>query len=170
MTKLRLSLGHKWLTWNNFLLKMVTYPKDHYRKSPMTSGSHKEFPPRVNGIDTFPAIYLLCLLMMFLIIGVFWWEYHRNEKTPKKDGKVSLISTYSQNILKGLLSWCLTQITAFIKMPSLVCTRQDLYHSKKIFVLSTSLILLPFLVIQSLNKAWNHSLVKHKHEGPSYPG
>lgn len=107
----------------------------------------------------FPVKFLLTFHCIFF-----------TEKTPKKDGKVSLISIYSQNILKGLLSWCLTQITAFIKMPSLVCTRQDLSHSKKIFVLSTSLILLPFLVTQSLNKTWNHSLVKRKHEGPSYPG
>ncbi|KAM7229301.1 hypothetical protein CapIbe_019417 [Capra ibex] len=57
---------------------MVTYPIDHYRKSPMMYESHKEFPPRVNDIDTFPANHLLYLLVMFLIIGVFWREYHKS--------------------------------------------------------------------------------------------
>ena len=57
-TKLRLSLGHKWLTWNIFLLKMVTYPIDHYRKSPMMNGNHKgEF-------------YFLILLILFVLLGL----------------------------------------------------------------------------------------------------
>ena len=108
---------------------------------------------------------------MFLSSEIYIdFSLYFTENTLNKDGKVSLISLYSQNILKGLLSWCLIQIPAFIIVPSLVSTHQDLYHSKAIFVLSTSLIFLIFLVCQSLNKTWNHSLVKCKLEGPSYTG
>ena len=39
-----------------------------------------EFPPRVNDIDTFPAIHLLYLLVTFFMIGVSWREYHKNGK------------------------------------------------------------------------------------------
>ncbi|XP_065768969.1 butyrophilin subfamily 1 member A1-like [Muntiacus reevesi] len=64
---------------------MVPYPIDHYRKSPMLSKSHKEFPPRVDGVDTFPAIHMLYLLVTFFIIEVFWREYHRNGDLKKVD-------------------------------------------------------------------------------------
>ncbi|XP_015315345.2 butyrophilin subfamily 1 member A1 isoform X2 [Bos taurus] len=67
---------------------MVTYPIDHYRKSPMTNGNHKEFPPRVNDIDTFPAIQLLYLLVTFFIIGVSWREYHKNDQPRKEDDQL----------------------------------------------------------------------------------
>ncbi|KAM9739026.1 uncharacterized protein ACBT57_013575 isoform 38-T38 [Dama dama] len=85
---------------------MVTYPIDHYRKSPMMDKSHKvcsedlfvaaifslewsictKFPPRVDGIDTLPTI--LYLLVAFFIIEVFWREYHRNENMKKEKERI----------------------------------------------------------------------------------
>ena len=39
-----------------------------------------EFPPRVDGVDTLPAIHILYLLVAFFIIEVFQREYHKNGK------------------------------------------------------------------------------------------
>lgn len=77
--------------------------------------------------------------------------------------KILLISLYSQNTLKSLLSWCLTKIPAF----SSKCN-----HGLAISGISTILRqqfgcrylshILFFLVFLSLNKIWNHSLSQVK--------
>ena len=85
-TKLRLSLSHKWQTWNNFLLKMVTYPIDHYRKSPMMEKSHKgEF-------------YFLILLILFVLLCVHALETEREREREREREPVRLASASNKSI------------------------------------------------------------------------